>query len=102
LVQRLQVSRAGRHLSKFLLQHCNAPETSLEFVDLDVDLFVDGAANIAVLDEDEFRENAAIFDYPPEVEAAVRSAAEELTGMIRLRDFPFDHPDFRNIPPDRS
>ena len=68
--------------------------TSLEFVDLDVDLLVDAGGNIAVLDEDEFHENAAKFRYTVDVESAVSAAVDELTEMVRRRDFPFDHPDF--------
>ena len=68
-------------------------EASLEYVDLDIDLFVDSSAKITVLDEDEFSENVAKVSYPPDLVAAVESAVWELTGMVRRRDFPFDHPD---------
>src|SRR5688572_21581907 len=43
-------------------------ESSLEFVDLDIDLIVDSQGNISIHDEDEYRENAVKFSYPPDIE----------------------------------
>ena len=77
-------------------------EASLEFVDLDIDLLVDADGNISVLDEDEFRENAARFAYPVDIVASVKTAVEELTGVVHRRDFPFDHADPCNIRLHRS
>lgn len=69
-------------------------ETTLDFVDLDIDLVVDMNAKIAVLDEDEFLENAAKFGYPPDIRARVKNSVEALTQMALRHDFPFDHPEF--------
>lgn len=63
----------------------------LDYVDLDIDIVVDGQGCRTILDEDEFRENAVRFGYPPKIHSMAARAVEELTGLIENRSFPFDY-----------
>src|SRR5436190_14249251 len=62
----------------------------LDYVDLDLDLIVWPDGNVVVLDEKDFAENAAKFDYPNDVRANALKALDELKRMIEDREFPFD------------
>lgn len=62
----------------------------LDYVDLDIDIVVDAAGGLAVLDEDEFAESAARFGYPDEIYEKTEAAVRELTGLIGRCEFPFD------------
>lgn len=66
----------------------------LSFVDLDIDVLVAPDFTYAVLDEDEFAENAARFNYTDEVHRRVAEAREELINLIEARAFPFDEAEF--------
>lgn len=63
----------------------------LDYVDLDIDVIVDGSGRLAVLDEDEFDANAAAFGYPAEIHRMAASAVDELKDLIEGREFPFDY-----------
>ncbi len=83
---------AGRLLSYY----CNVNRPAefdgrlLTFVDLDIDVLVAPDLTYRVLDEDEFAENAARYDYSREVRERVTRALAELIEMIERRAFPFD------------
>ncbi len=62
----------------------------LEYIDLDIDIVVDAAGNISVLDEDEFEANSGAYNYGKELIVSAREAVDSLLGMIERRDFPFD------------
>ena len=62
----------------------------LDYIDLDIDILLGRDGPARILDEDEFRQNAAIYNYPAEVKANAAQAVADLTRMIRGREFPFD------------
>src|SRR5437763_6680208 len=64
-------------------------EGVLSFVDLDVDVLVRPDFSYTVLDEDEFEENARLYNYPEEYRARVRESLDELKRLIECRLFPF-------------
>ena len=61
----------------------------LDYVDLDLDLIVWPGGKVVVLDEKDFAENAAKFDYPDNVRANALKALDALKRMIEDREFPF-------------
>ncbi|HEX8459677.1 MAG TPA: DUF402 domain-containing protein [Pyrinomonadaceae bacterium] len=62
----------------------------LSYVDLDIDVLVAPDHSIRILDEDEFAQNAARYEYPPDVRAAVPRALAELLKLIERKSYPFD------------
>ncbi|MCC7308885.1 MAG: DUF402 domain-containing protein [Acidobacteria bacterium] len=64
--------------------------STLDYIDLDIDILLGRDGLVRILDEDEFRDNAAKYSYPAEVKANAAQAAADLTRMIRGREFPFD------------
>jgi uncharacterized protein len=62
---------------------------ALRYVDLDIDIVVHPDFSYEVLDLDEFESNAELFDYPEDLKQGARTAADELIGMIKRREFPF-------------
>jgi protein associated with RNAse G/E len=66
--------------------------SGLSFIDLDMDILVAPDLSYRILDEDEFEENAARFNYPPEVRRRAHGALDELVSLIESRRFPFDEP----------
>lgn len=62
----------------------------LSYVDLDIDILVAPDRSFRILDEDEFRSNAAHYGYPEDVRRNVRDAVDELVEMIEAGQFPFD------------
>lgn len=64
----------------------------LTFIDLDVDILVSPDFTTRVLDEEEFDEHEKLYNYPPDFRPRVREALEEISELIRLRQFPFDTP----------
>ena len=80
----------------------------LEYIDLDIDIVVDPAGNVSILDEDEFEENSRAYNYEKELIVSARDAVDSLLGMIERRDFPFDllklpqqnRPEFVSVPGD--
>lgn len=64
--------------------------STLDYIDLDIDILLGRDDLVRILDEDEFRDNAAKYSYPAGVKANATQAAADLTRMIRGREFPFD------------
>jgi uncharacterized protein len=62
----------------------------LSYVDLDLDILVAPDFSYQVLDLENFERNVTAYGYSLEIQANARRAVEELTGMIQLRQFPFD------------
>lgn len=62
----------------------------LDFIDLDLDIFVDAKFNIKILDEDEFILNSEKYNYSPEVVQKARETLKKLIFLVNERDFPFN------------
>jgi uncharacterized protein len=62
----------------------------LSYVDLDLDILVDPDFSYRILDVEDFERNAERYDYSVEVRENARRAVDELVGMIRAREFPFN------------
>lgn len=62
----------------------------LDYVDLDIDVLVWPDASHAVLDMDEFEENAAQFSYPADVRTKALASLNELIDLKERKIFPFD------------
>lgn len=60
----------------------------VDYVDLDIDIVVWPDATFEILDESEFVENAALFNYPESVRLNVSAALGELLSMIRNNQLP--------------
>jgi len=77
------------------LWYCNIntpPEladTTLTYVDLDIDLVVQTDFSVQVLDTDEFETNAAAYGYSDEEKRQAYKAVDEVISMIESRQFPF-------------
>ena len=73
----------------------NVPPTfdgrALSYIDLDMDILVSPDLSFTILDEDEFRESAARFNYPEDVQKRAHQALRELITLIEARSFPFDY-----------
>ncbi|MBA3805132.1 MAG: DUF402 domain-containing protein [Acidobacteria bacterium] len=65
----------------------------LSYVDLDMDILVSPDLSYNILDEDEFRESAARFNYSSAIQARAHAALDELVALIEARRFPFDFRD---------
>lgn len=65
-------------------------DSILDFVDLDLDIFVNSNFEVTILDEDEFRENSEKYKYSQTVVSKVAETVDELLEMIEKRVFPFD------------
>ena len=63
---------------------------TLSYIDLDMDILVNPDLSYTVLDEEEFAENAARFNYPLEVRQRSRQALYDLIELIEFRQFPFN------------
>ncbi len=63
----------------------------LNYVDLDIDLIVDCLGRYAILDRDEFEANKLHFEYSPDICEMAAAAIDELAGLIKSAEFPFDH-----------
>ena len=72
----------------------NLPPTfennTLDYIDLDVDVLVWTDFSCHILDLEEFRDNAEIFNYPPELMQDVTRNLSELLHIIKNKSFPFD------------
>lgn len=62
----------------------------LNYVDLDLDVIVDGNLNYKILDEDEFNYNAALFNYSDALISKTHKTLEEVLSLIKTRKFPFN------------
>lgn len=65
-------------------------ESTLDYVDLDIDVIVSVDGTVAVVDEDEFEENAVRFKYPRFIRSRAQAAVDELVLLARSRVFPFE------------
>lgn len=65
----------------------------LSYIDLDMDILVSPDLSYTILDEDEFRESAALFNYSSAIRAGAHAALDELITLIEARRFPFDYLD---------
>jgi len=61
----------------------------LSYIDLDLDILVQPDFSYQILDVEDFERNAKACSYSLELQANVRQAVDELTGMIQTRQFPF-------------
>jgi protein associated with RNAse G/E len=62
----------------------------LSYVDLDIDVLVQPNFNFEVVDLEEFAENAERLKYPLEIISRAHEALDELTQLIKRRQFPFN------------
>lgn len=65
-------------------------ENKVDFIDLDLDIFVESNFNFRILDEDEFQENRLKYNYTEKVVKKSVEAIDEVVKMIGNRVFPFD------------
>jgi protein associated with RNAse G/E len=63
---------------------------TLSYVDLDVDILVEPNFSYQVVDLEDFKRNAMLYNYPAQTQQNVRQALDELAGMIDTRAFPFN------------
>ncbi len=61
----------------------------LSYVDLDIDILVQTDFSYAILDLDEFEENAKRYGYPNTVVENAQLAVQQLVQLIENRSFPF-------------
>ena len=77
------------------LWYCNVnlppviAESSITYVDLDLDIIVRTDFSYQILDADEFEQHAQTFGYPQEVQESAQKALSELILRIENRQFPF-------------
>ena len=64
---------------------------TLDYVDLDLDIFVGRDRQSKILDSEDFEHSAARYGFSAELRYNVRKAVDELTELINRQDFPFDH-----------
>lgn len=62
----------------------------LNYIDLDIDILVWKDFSYEVLDEDEFKENAELYNYSEELKQKVFENVSILTKMIENKEFPFN------------
>lgn len=64
----------------------NMPPTlsdgALDYVDLDIDIVVWPDGRVVILDESDFEENAATFNYPTELRERVRATLQQIESML--------------------
>ena len=63
-------------------------DTTLDYVDLDLDILVWPNGKYQVLDEPEFEENITAYQYPEDVVDTARNTLEELKDCIESGEFP--------------
>jgi len=63
----------------------------LDYIDLDIDLFVLKDFSYQILDLEEFEENARKYSYSDELRKKVRESLSEVISLINKREFPFDY-----------
>jgi protein associated with RNAse G/E len=61
----------------------------LTYVDLDIDLLIGPDFSYQVLDLEEFKANAELYQYSDQTRQNAQAAVEELKQMIERRQFPF-------------
>lgn len=65
-------------------------ENVLDYVDLDLDVLVRKDFSSEILDLEEYKQNAKIFNYPKTLLAEVDVNLKQLLTLIENKDFPFD------------
>lgn len=65
-------------------------ESTLDYVDLDIDVVVWADFSYEILDRDEFEVNSRLYRYPHNFQTLVEKSLNELLNLIQRRDFPFD------------
>ncbi|MBA2380210.1 MAG: DUF402 domain-containing protein [Blastocatellia bacterium] len=71
---------------------CMPPEfvgTTLDYIDLDIDIVIWPDGTREVLDRDEFAANAAAFKYPADIINNAETALSDVLAMIDNAEFPF-------------
>ena len=77
------------------LWYCNVnlppviAESSITYVDMDLDIIVRTDFSYQILDADEFEQHAQTFGYPQEVQESAQKALSEIILRIESRQFPF-------------
>ena len=64
--------------------------STLDFIDLDIDVVIWPDGSRAVLDMDDFQENQITFAYPATVTESALQSLDDLMGVIDRREFPFN------------
>lgn len=64
--------------------------STLNYIDLDIDVLVWPDNTVKVLDMDEFESNSLRFGYPRDVQRSALEASELILAMINAKTFPFD------------
>jgi len=77
--------------------YCNVAKPSvyknneLSFIDLDLDYVQEKDKVWEVVDEEEFKSNSILYEYPTELKEEAIQALERLKEMVKDGEFPFDH-----------
>ncbi|HYR75925.1 MAG TPA: DUF402 domain-containing protein [Pyrinomonadaceae bacterium] len=64
-------------------------DSTLSYVDLDIDILVQPDLSYQVLDQDEFEKHAELFGYDEKTRREAHSAVADLIALIEMRQFPF-------------
>ena len=65
-------------------------DSTITYIDLDLDVLVQPDWSYQILDSDEFTDHARIFHYPQEVQESAQKAVTELISRVEGRQFPFN------------
>lgn len=66
-------------------------DSAVEWIDLDLDLILEPAANEVLLDdEEEFRQHAADWNYPADLVEKCWQTVDEVRGLMHAKAYPFD------------
>jgi protein associated with RNAse G/E len=63
--------------------------STLDYIDLDIDVIQWPNGGVDLLDRHEFEENAVKYGYPDQVKTAAENALAEVLALIDLHEFPF-------------
>jgi protein associated with RNAse G/E len=70
---------------------CEWSAGGIRQVDLDLDVIRTVDGHVQTLDEDEFAHHQVLYQYPPDLIAAARRAADEVALMLQQHTEPFGH-----------
>ena len=65
-------------------------DSSITYVDLDLDVMVRPDFSYQILDSDEFAHHARLFQYPRDVQESAQQALAEVISRVEGRQFPFN------------
>lgn len=68
----------------------NIGDSTLDYIDLDLDIFVDADFNFRLLDSEDFEINQKKYGYGREIIRNAENAVKEIEFLIENRHFPFD------------